>query len=628
MASSLLRFFGSLKLAVALLVVLGAVIGTATFLEAHRGRDYAQWCVYGSGWFIALLAALAVNIFAAAITRWPWRRRHAGFVLTHAGLLVLLAGAVQTFLFGTQGQIVLREGEQTSDMLVPKASLIEIVRKSDAGTLTTELTLTPGPTDWPEDRELDFGVNKGLGVKVLKYIRHAREQLEWVADDEIYDGPALHLELADARGQTVADKWLSGNKYGGEAVIGPMMYSLAPIALPSMEQDFLEPPTENWGTAGILSIHHDGAMQRIKVDDHLGKKVAVGDGGMEVEVVEYLPSARPTTDGRFASPAGPAKNPMLELRIHEPGNATPIRQIAFAKRPLLNLDGVHGKATAVKFWYHHPDAKPESGAMFMQTSDGRLFYRTVANGEASAPQQVHEGGQIALVGGFKLAVRRYLPRARQDARFQSVATSPMQKNPPEAAVLLELTVGATKRRAWLKRSDPLYGSYAVSTEQGPMMLSFGPARRPLGYTMRLENFTRTQNPGGVGNASFASVVEVVDPQAEDKQSFEISMNRPLDYGQFTFYQSSFEDAGHGKSASVLNAAYDPGRLLKYSGSIMVCGGIFVMFFMRAYFFANIPRLIGGTVRRQSDASPPLDDKPLDAEPSADDGPSEIERRAA
>ena len=32
---------------------------------------------------------------------------------------------------------------------------------------------------------------------------------------------------------------------------------------------------------------------------------------------------------------------------------------------------------------------------------------------------------------------------------------------------------------------------------------------------------------------------------------------------------------------MLTVAYDPGRGLKYAGSLMICAGIFVMFYLRA-----------------------------------------------
>lgn len=74
-----------------LILLLAAVLAAATFMESAKGREYAQWYVYKSSWFIALLALLGVNILAATLVRFPWKMRNLGFLITHAGLLAVLA---------------------------------------------------------------------------------------------------------------------------------------------------------------------------------------------------------------------------------------------------------------------------------------------------------------------------------------------------------------------------------------------------------------------------------------------------------------------------------------------------------------------------------------------------------
>ena len=66
LAGSALRSLASLKLAIALMVLLAAVLVAAIFVEAAEGRDYVGWYVYHSSWFAALLGTLAANILAAA----------------------------------------------------------------------------------------------------------------------------------------------------------------------------------------------------------------------------------------------------------------------------------------------------------------------------------------------------------------------------------------------------------------------------------------------------------------------------------------------------------------------------------------------------------------------------------
>ena len=74
-------------------------------------------------------------------------------------------------------------------------------------------------------------------------------------------------------------------------------------------------------------------------------------------------------------------------------------------------------------------------------------------------------------------------------------------------------------------------------------------------------------------ASYESFVKVYD--AQGIQNEHVYMNNPLKKGKFTFYQSSYFSLNNKKEyASVLSVNYDPGRWLKYLGSLfLVLGSI-------------------------------------------------------
>ena len=150
-------------------------------------------------------------------------------------------------------------------------------------------------------------------------------------DKSLGTSPAIQLQLCGPTGQPLAEEWLTGNLFGGDVILSSTRYELLPIAVESMLQDFLQPPTEDLGKAGILSVHCDGKMQRLRVDEQLGKRVPVGDSGTEVEIVEYLPNAKPTSAGSFRTAGEAAKNPLLELKVYLPGKDEPTRQVAFAR---------------------------------------------------------------------------------------------------------------------------------------------------------------------------------------------------------------------------------------------------------------------------------------------------------
>lgn len=585
LAARLIRGLASLRLAIFLLVILAAVLAGATLLESEWGREMAQWHVYASFWFLGLLALLATNILAAALIRFPWKRHQVGFVVTHAGLLVLLAGAVQTFLWGIEGQVILEEGKRSDQMVLPGRSQIGVVRPATGGRLFSELTFAPGPSDWHSARELDFGIQNGLGLKVKRFLRHARPWKTWVADDQDYQGPALRLELCGPNGVAVQQEWLPANLFGGEAILGPTQYTLLPLFEPSLIEDFLHPP-EKLEDGGVLSIHYAGRMERMPVADSMGRRLPVGVDGIEVEIVEYLPDAKPTPTGGFISVSENPRNPLLELRVHIPGREQPLRQVAFAQRPLLNLDGVNGTLCPVRFWFHHAATKRAAGAVFAQSSDGRLFCRPVINGQCGPAEQVQEGQQIEIGAQFSVRVADYLPRAREEVHFEPVSASRDGKVVPEAAALVELSWQGKQHEMWLQRGSGEHSAQTFFTPEGPVVVSFGYAQAPLGFTLELTDFQRAQNPGGAGDASFASVLRVITKDDAAGREQRVAMNQPLVEGHFRLYQSSFQESHGGREVSVLTAAYDPGRLLKYMGSLMVCGGIAMMFFMRAYVFRH------------------------------------------
>lgn len=86
-----------------------AVLASATVVEKVRGTAFAAASIYGSGWFAALWALLAVSAAACILLR-RLQRRPAVFLL-HLALLVMLAGAAVTRLSGIHGMLHLRLGE-------------------------------------------------------------------------------------------------------------------------------------------------------------------------------------------------------------------------------------------------------------------------------------------------------------------------------------------------------------------------------------------------------------------------------------------------------------------------------------------------------------------------------------
>jgi hypothetical protein len=331
-----------------------------------------------------------------------------------------------------------------------------------------------------------------------------------------------------------------------------------------------------------LTACYQDAVQQIPVKGNTGQTVAIGNSGASVEIVEYLPNARPEKMGRFVTKGDEPKNPMLELRVHLPDEKAPIRQVAFAKDALLNLDGVYARECPVKFRYRHAAVKAEPAVEFLQAADGTLHGRTISDGQPGFSGVVTTGARIPIGKGFELTVTEYLPHAESTLSFESAGVD--GKNRPEPAALVEIRSGDAARQVWLQRNDLHYGLRKVIMPEGSLMVRYGYGELPLGFALKLEDFRREVNPGRNGDAAFASQVRVIDEEMEWEESHEISMNEPLTHRRYTFYQSGFNEGEHGRESSVLSVGYDPGRPIKYAGSLMICTGIAIMFYMRAYFF--------------------------------------------
>ena len=575
------RFLASLKLAVILMVALASVLSVATVLEAKHGMMYAHWYVYKSSWFSVLLALLGVNIFFAAAVRFPWKRHQTGFVVTHAGLLVLLFGAIQSFLGGIEGQISLAEGGTASTLTIPERSQITAVWEGRPHEAPYEFSFDGGPVDWHPDRVIDIGEVDGISARILRFFRHAKPKTEWVAAMH-GGGPLVRFRVNGPDGKVVAEHYLADERFGEALLVGPIRVQLQRAVHDGVLADFLNPAPATPDGDGLLTAYYRDAVEHVAVKDNVGRKVPIGHSGASLEIVEYLPNARPDKMGSFTSKGDLPGNPMLELRVHLPNANEPLRQIAFAKDPLLNLDGVYARECPVQFRYRHPAVKLETAVEFLQAGDGKLYSRVLSEGKPAPRGAVSAGEAISIGHGFELTVTEYLPHAESKLSFEPAAEG--DKNKPEPAALVEIRCDAGREQVWLQRNDLHYGARKIALPGGPLLVRYGYGQIPLGFALKLADFRREFNPGREGDAAFASTVQLVDAERELNEAHEILMNEPLTHRQYTFYQSGFNESGHGREASVFSVAYDPGRPLKYAGSLMICSGIAIMFYMRAYFF--------------------------------------------
>jgi len=110
----LFEFFASLKLAVILLVLILVGLSAGTIIETSAGAETAGQQVYYAWWFLGLEGLLAVNLALALADLFPWTKKRIGFVVTHASLLLILAGACTSYFLKIEGMMSIGEGDRSS----------------------------------------------------------------------------------------------------------------------------------------------------------------------------------------------------------------------------------------------------------------------------------------------------------------------------------------------------------------------------------------------------------------------------------------------------------------------------------------------------------------------------------
>jgi len=102
------------------------------------------------------------------------------------------------------------------------------------------------------------------------------------------------------------------------------------------------------------------------------------------------------------------------------------------------------------------------------------------------------------------------------------------------------------------------------------------------FHLDLNKFKMDVNPGTNDPASYESFVNISDPNLSQKQTAHIFMNNPLKKDKLTFYQASYFALDDGETfGSVLSVNYDPGRIIKYIGSILLVFGSILHFTIRS-----------------------------------------------
>ena len=638
------EFLASLQFAVVLIALLAIVLGLGTFVESGYGTEAVKFGVWNTWWFTLLNALLAVSIFCAAAIRYPWKRHQTGFVITHIGLLVLLAGCLLSQRGGIDAQIPLLEGEQGSRAFEDSHHFtLEIATGAGEKPATIEpIEFRSGPFNWQEYWRERWWLPWGLAPRDTGVVFDGDgvrlEVLDFYADSTAALAPSVKVRVGSdsfaAGGDTGRGVWmpaelawqpdpLRATQMRHRASVGGGTLVFWKTASQAEADAFLAglpDPAMGYGEKGQLVLVADGSAHRFKVDDVLGKeRFAIEGSDLFVEVTDFEP-----------------KLAAARVRVRRGAEGRDEEMVVLADLPEVTIHapraGVYGtlwieRATADAA--ERMQGKARSRIDIVQAGSGdrhALLYRTWQQPKAFGGQLPADGGPVPAftmpMGALELRVDRFLPADTLD-----VATLPLpfskEKSPSakRRAAKVRLTVDGRSEEFWLA-GLPIQPAQESLGPPGPterrtvegrsrsVSVMLVPDAVDIGFDVKLDNFERRLDPGTSQASHFSSVVEFLAKSGSPlvKRPVTITMNAPVDFSDpatgrsYRLFQESFmgpwlpgddlfeqftkgwKDPPERLEASVLTVNYDPGRGVKYLGSGLIVIGIFTMFYMRAYFF--------------------------------------------
>lgn len=576
MLARLLKFFGSLKLAVVLLVAIAAVLTVATFYESAENSRAAALNFYKTWWFnYGLLGLLAVNLAAAALTRWPWKRKHVGFVVTHAGIIVILGGCGAAFHYGTEGMMELRVGHPPSGLVrVEDEALSVVVPESGLRTKTVLRVRNDASV-----RPRVIPVTKNLRLTLDEYIPNTRiEQV--VAEGGEEPNPAIKFRLqSELTGQNVSDWLIAASPEQSRASLGPARVEFV-VARDEAELKSLlaEPGRPDSGVgAPTISIQVGPKNFKFAAAENVDKHLALGDTGIGMHIVGYWPDFRMDENHKPVSASEDPNNPAALVILTR--GEDELRCFVFADprmEPIVRT--TRGQPIDAEVQLLVGGARQSSGGLTVALApDGKTLHyaATSKQGFKSGTLTVGEAISPGWMD-FKFTAESYVPNARITRRVERAPLDPEAGFP---AIAVTAHLDGEQRSEWVR-----FGEHtAIEMDGHTVHMMFSWDSMPLPFTVELEDFVVERDEGTENVAGWTSKVVFHDQERGVTQRASISMNHPAWFSGYKFSQASWNP--NDLKYTALQVKKDPKFVtwLTWTGAILITGGIALMFYFRRWF---------------------------------------------
>jgi hypothetical protein len=604
------RFFASLKLAVVLLAVLiiGAIAGT--LYESTFDAKVARAYVYGAPWFNVWLLFLASNLIVSALSRWPWKKHHVAFLITHLGIITLLTGSLIGRTWGIEGTITLFKGEPPSNRLLVDQHQLR-VRDTDGIVkgYPAEFVHRPPTPQKPWDLGVLAG---GARLSIVEYAPALEGKLN---PKPLTEGgaPALHFTIATAMMNQRLESWLLADDHQhdsfnmGLATIelkrgtapanasptGPAeTTSTAEVEIEETIFAFAKAPEEQIakaakggnsgakvqllqpqnGNKGSIAVTLAEKKWTFDVAQNLGKDTPMDGSPFTLRIDNYWPDFR-IDNGKPSSLSEQPNNPAVVVTLR--GKAVPISAAPNA----------HGNTPGVAPEMPAAGTTPPNHLTLFIADDGSVTYDLASRKLGGSTGKLEPN--TPLVTGWadwQLTLDRTMPHAQEWMDFSPAANATATAELPDG-VRIRLQQGAEISEQWI----PAGWQVSVPASPADVQIAYGWKQIPLPVALELVEFEVQRNEGNDSPAGFKSTVRVTSLEGQTATG-QCWMNNPFSYpGEwwrtwtgltYKMSQASWNPENLGQST--IQILRDPGWLLKWIGSLLIVSGIFMLFYLKGF----------------------------------------------
>lgn len=572
-------------------LIVAAIIGT--LYESNFDAKIARAYIYAAPWFNVWLLLLALNLAVSALSRMPWQKRHTGFLITHLGIIVLLAGSLLGRLTGIEGTMTIFKNDPPNNLLVTDGRALHVAPAGGAPQTFPVEVLNRKPS--PEHPRLIGNLAGDYRLEVVGYSDALAVKMEPQPAPE--DGvPAIHVTISTAMMGQQLDSWLLAD----DPEHGTFDMGLAHVIFKRGAAPAHAPVSVAKEPASEPVEIEEKIFAFSKMADQVARAMQGGNTGAKVQLANVQPGGAGdvtvTWNGQTA-----------QLELSQIGHDVPLTGMPFTARiekyfPDFRMQNgepvslseepnnpcvlvtLRGRAVPVAVVPAVGDAPGGLNRLTLYVSDGGAISYELKSRKLGISTGTLKTGEPLATGwaDWQLVVDRFLPRA-----IEHISAAPATTAAGSGSKAEGLLIRASKQGEAIEQWAPLGWQVALPLRSGAARLAYGFKQIPLPIGLRLQEFEVERDEGSETPAGFKSTVEVTN-MAGETATGQCWMNNPISFpdawlNRFTGLTYKISQASWNPdnlAQSTVQILRDPGWSLKWIGSLLVVTGIFTMFYIR------------------------------------------------